>query len=165
MGYEDGKYFIETKTFLFFTGIWGEAGSQDNVILQVKVLGPISMWTDGAAAVQGIVFDWKKDWVGTHGDFFIAADGRCGFGFGEGKTSFVVAEGYYPYWGDAQRYYVLTVWLHGNEAIGFVDDTYCTTVFLPDRVPGMVGLAMSPKRDTGNAKAFFDDFAIYKPAP
>jgi hypothetical protein len=164
VGYEDGSYFIEARTNLYFTGIWGEAGFQDDIILQVKAVGPISFWMEGAADVQGVVFDWKKDWKGTAHSFYIDAYGQCGFLSAESKKNSLISQGYYPYYGDIQRYYVLTVWIHGNEAIGFVDNTYCATALLPERVSGLVGLAISPNSEQGKARAYFDDFSIYQPA-
>jgi hypothetical protein len=163
VGYEDGRYFIETEN-RFFVGIWEEAELQDDVILQVKALGPISAWISAGAGSQGIVFDWKLNWKGISYAFFIDMFGQCGFMKSENMAGYKdVALGYYSNFGDPQRYYLLSVWIHGGEAVGFVDDTYCATALLADRVPGKVGLGMSPN-GSGTMKAYFDDFSIYKPA-
>ena len=157
-GYGKGRYFIQLSDFVLFLSVWNQAGMIDNGVLQVDVIRPLE---SDEFSTQGIGFGWRNGWEGSTYAFEIDWAGHCKF-----LEAFdgwhVLTNEKIAGFDKNRKYHTLRVYIIGDEATGYVDDTYCAKQILTNYERGYVGVVASPSANTKSGNFYFDEYRIFQ---
>lgn len=155
-GYEESRYYIQLSKPMLFLSIWESMGKLDDGVLEVNVLGPFE---EGSS--QGIGYGWNENWEGSTYAFTINSSGMCKFleasdGWRVRKSAEIAS------FNTQQTFHNLKLYIRGNEALGYVDDTFCARYIMPEYKKGYVGVVASPNSIEKRGRYYFDEYRVFE---